>query len=87
MENKTIKFVSGNIEINDEKISFRSAVKDLKGLQSMERYNMGHVNSEQYTYLGIMPIQLALRSLFFGIILAVIAIAADIQFLDRKSVV
>lgn len=80
MENKIINFASGNIELTNEKISFRSSVKDLKQFQSMERYNMGQVNSEQYTYLGIMPIQLALRSLFFGIILAIIAIAANIQF-------
>lgn len=80
METKTIPFASGSIEVTDDKISFRSVVKDIKQFQSMERHNMGHVNSEQYTYLGIMPIQLALRSLLFGVVLAVIAIAANIQF-------
>ncbi|NMH26530.1 SHOCT domain-containing protein [Flavobacterium silvaticum] len=86
METKTIPFASGSIEVTDSKISFRSAVKDIKQFQSMERHNMGHVNSEQYTYLGIMPIQLALRSLLFGVMLAVIAIAADIQFFSVVGV-
>lgn len=79
MEPKKIPFASGIIEVTDTKISFHSNIKGLKQFQSMERFNMGHINSGQYTYLGVMPIQLALRTLLFGIVLAVIAIAANIQ--------
>lgn len=86
METKTYKFASGLIEVTSDRISFRSTIKDLKQFQSMERFNMGHINSEQYTYLGIMPIQLALRSILFGVILAIIAIAGNIQIFSLMGV-
>lgn len=87
MESKTIKFISGNVEITDKKISFYSTTKNLKNLQSMERYDMGNINSENFSYLGILPIQIALRSLFLGVIFAVLSIIIGVEAISILGVV
>jgi len=84
---KTYEFASGKIEVTDEKITFRSTIRDLTQFQSMERYNMGYVNSEQFSYLSIMPIQIALRSILFGVITAIIAVIANSEVFSAVGVV
>lgn len=87
MEAKKIAFTSGNIDITGEKITFYSNTKSLKKLQSMERYNMGHINSEEFSFLGILPIQIALRSLFLGVVTAIFAIIIGVEALSVLGVV
>lgn len=84
---KTFEFASGIIEVTDEKITFRSTIRDLGQFQSMERYNMGYINTEEFSYLGIRPVQVALRSILFGIITAIIAVIADSEVFSAVGVV
>lgn len=86
MSINTLNFASGQIEVSAERITFRSSIKDLKQTQSMERYNMGYINSEEFTYLGIRPTQVALRAMLTGIIMALIAIVADIEIISMLGV-
>ncbi|MBY8963867.1 SHOCT domain-containing protein [Flavobacterium sp. D11R37] len=87
MNKKVISFISGDIEISEDRILFRSIEKNAQQQISIERYNMGGVNIEEFSYLSIRPTQISLRMLLLGIIIAIIAMVISVEPLSFLGVV